>query len=325
MKKIKKNLLLISLCSILVLTAGCGKIPKLENGQEVVASIDGKQVAVEELYNELKNQYGTGILVNIIDEFIASKEIETDQSAKDYAESQITMLKNQYAQLGKDFNSALISSGYKDENELKESIMLDYKKNIVAENYVKETLTESEINDYYEKNIYGEISVKHILIKPETTSSMSEEEKTAAENAALEEAKTVIQKLSEGADFDALVKEYSDDTASVSENGLIADFSKDEVVSEFFDASLNLQDGEYTKEPVKTTYGYHIILKVSQKEKPALEDVLDTVKDSLCDEKFDNDSNLFQKSWVEIRKKYSFNIVDTDIKSIYDATISSLK
>lgn len=323
MKNKKKNLLWISLCSILILTAGCGKIPKLENGQEVVASIDGKQVAVAELYEELKNQYGTGALVNIIDEFITEQEIKSDQAAKDYAESQVTMLKNQYAQSGKDFNSALISSGFKNEQELKDSLILDYNKNKVAENYVKEQLTENEINDYYEKNIYGEISAKHILIKPETTSDMSEEDKKAAENQALEKAKEVIQKLESGTDFDSLVKEYSDDTASVAENGLIADFSKDEVVSEFWEASLNLKDGEYTKEPVKSTYGYHVILRVSQKEKPALADVLDTIKDSLCDEKFDNDSNLFQKAWVEVRKKYHFNIVDTDIQSIYDATVTS--
>lgn len=323
MKKIKKNLLIASLCSILVLTAGCSKIPKLENGQEVVASIDGKQVVAEELYEELKSQYGTSILVNIIDEFITEKEIETDQSAKDYAESQVTQLKNQYAQLGKDFTSALISSGYKNEDELKNAIILDYKKNKVAENYVKEQLSDSEINDYYEKNIFGEISAKHILIKPDTEDDTLTKEE--AENKALEKAKDIIAQLEQGADFDSLVKEYSDDTASVEENGLIADFSKDEVVSEFWEASLKLKDGEYSKEPVKSTYGYHIILRVSQKEKPALEDVIDDVKDSLCDEKFDEDSDLYQKAWAEVRKKYNFDIIDTDVKSIYDATISSLK
>lgn len=325
MKNSKKKLLVASLCGLLVLTAGCSKSPKLENGKEVVASIDGKQIVAEDLYAQLKSQYGTSILVDLIDEFIATKEIETDQSAKDYAESQISQLKMQYQLAGRDFNSALISSGYKNEDELKDELIVKYKKEKVAENYVKDQLTEDEIKKYYESDIFGEITAKHILIKPETTSSMTSTEKSEAEKKALEKAKELIKKLNEGADFDTLAKENSDDTASASNGGLISDFSKDEVVKEFWEASVKLKDGKYTTEPVKSTYGYHIILRVSQKEKPSLDTVKDDIKEQLVEDKMENDSYLSQKSWAEIRKSYHLDIVDTDIKNIYDATISSLK
>lgn len=325
MKNSKKKILVASLCGLLILTAGCSKSPKLENGKEVVASIDGKSIVAEDLYEQLKSQYGTSILVDLIDEFIATKEIETDQSAKDYAESQIAQLKKQYELAGRDFNSALISSGYKNEDALREELIVRYKKDKVAENYVKEQLTEDEIKKYYESDIYGEITAKHILIKPETTSDMSSSEKTEAEKKALEKAKELIKKLDEGADFDTLAKENSDDTASASEGGLISDFSKDEVVTEFWDASLKLENGKYTKEPVKSTYGYHIILRVSQKEKPSLETVKEDIKEQLMENKMDEDSYLSQKSWAEIRKSYHLEIADTNIKNIYDATISSLK
>lgn len=325
MKNLRKKLVLASLCSILVLTAGCSKSPKLKDGKEVVASIDGKQIVAEDLYEQLKSQYGTSILVDLIDEFIATKEIETDQSAKDYAASQIAQLKKQYELAGRDFNSALISSGYKNEDALREELIVRYKKNKVAENYVKDHLTEEEIKKYYENDVYGEITAKHILIKPETTSSMTSTEKTEAEKKALEKAKELIKKLNEGADFDTLAKENSDDTASASEGGLISDFSKDEVVKEFWEASLKLQDGKYTTEPVKSTYGYHIILRVSQKEKPELEKVKDDIKEQLMENKMEEDSYLSQKSWAEIRKAYHLDITDTTIKNIYDSTISSLK
>ena len=318
----KKKLLITSLCGILLFTAGCTKIPKMQDGKEVVASIEGKEFATEELYTEMKKQYGATALVNMVDRFITNKEIETDQTAKDYADTQIKYLKQQF---GDNFQSALINAGFANEDALRDSIIEDYKKNKVVEKYLKEHLSEEEIKEYYEKEIFGEMTAKHILIKPETKDGATDEEKTAAESAALEKAKNLITQLNEGADFDTLAKENSDDTASAVNGGLISDFTKDEVVEEFWNATAQLEDGKYTTEPVKSTYGYHIILRVSQKEKPAFDDVKEDIKSTLVTNKLQNDSTLAQKTWVEVRKSYNFNIVDTDIKSIYEQTISNIK
>ncbi len=318
----KKKLLITGLCAVLLFTAGCVRIPKLENGEEVVASIDGKDVSADEIYKVLKAKYGAGVLVNILDEFITNKEIETDKTAETLADSQIKLYKEQY---GDNFNAVLISSGYANEQELRNFIILSYKKDKVVENYLKKNLKDSEINDYYEKEIFGEITAKHILIKPDTTDSATAEEKAAAEAAALQKAKDLIEQLKNGADFDTLAKENSDDTASAGNGGLISDFTKDSVVSEFWDASYALKDGEYTQEPVKSTYGYHIILKVSQKEKPALEVVIDDIKQTLVDKKLKEDQNLADKTWAQIRKDYHLDIIDSDIKNAYDTTINSLK
>ena len=84
----KKKILSILTCTLLI--TGCGKIPKLENGQEVVAEIDGKSFSVEELYDDMKVSYGTSFLVNMIDNHIAEKEIETDDDAKAYAEANLS-------------------------------------------------------------------------------------------------------------------------------------------------------------------------------------------------------------------------------------------
>jgi len=86
-----------------------------------------------------------------------------------------------------------------------------------------------------------------------------------------------------------------------------------------------IKDGDYTAEPVKSTYGYHIILRVSQKERPKLEDVKDDVKDALVLEKISADSNLRNKAWVKIRKKYNLKIEDSAIEKIYNNTIKDLE
>lgn len=313
----KKKLLIASLCAMLLVT-GCGQKAKLKDGKEVVAEIEGKTITAEDLYDELRSQGGTTVLINMIDEFIANKEIETDESAKEYAQNQLDTLKAQYEQSGQDFTAALTSAGYKNENEFKELLILDYKKNKVVENYISDNLTDEEIQEYYDNDVFGEMTVKHILITPETTDDMSEEDTKKAENEAKKKAEEVIEKLNNGEKFDDLVKEYSDDEGSKDNNGLVENFTKDGVVSEFWDASIELKDGEYTKEPVKSEYGYHVIYRVSQKEKAKLKDVKDDIKEKLVEEKLNSDAELATKTWVEIRKKYKLDIKDDDIKKAYN-------
>lgn len=320
----KKTMFVIGAC-LLVLT-GCGKHDtKLQDGKEVVASIDGFSVTAEEVYAELKDQYGVSVVVNKIDEAITNKEITDEKEAKEYAESQLKAIKAQYEQYGMDFKEALVNAGYADEGVLTKAIITDYKKNLVLTNYLKDKLTDDEINKYYDNEIYGEMTVKHILIKPVVTDSMSDEEKKTAENEALEKAKKIIKELDEGADFEKLAKENSDDAGTASQGGLFANFTKQGVVEEFFNASLELKNGEYTKEPVKTTYGYHIILKVSENEKPKLDDVIDDIKDTLVNNKIKENQSLNVTAWDEIRSKYNISFNDSAIKDAYNKVIDAYK
>lgn len=320
----KKKLLSIMAC-ILLLT-GCGKIPKLENGEEVVAELDGKSFTANELYDDLKTSYGTTFLVNMIDNYIANEEIETDDSAREYAKNELENLKKQYELYQMDFDSAMKQAGYQTEDQLLDEIILQYKKDKVVKNYAEEQISDQEVEDYYNENIFGEITAKHILIKPETTSDMSDDEKKAKEEEALNKAKDLINELNNGADFDTLAKENSDDTGSASEGGLIKDFTKvgdNSVVTEFWDAAYNLKNDEYTSEPVKSSFGYHIILKVSQNERPSLEDTRDDILDTLATNKLSSDDNLSAKYWAKIREKYKLNIIDSDLKKVYDDTVKN--
>ncbi len=301
-----------------------GHEAKLKDGKEIIASIDGKDITSEELFDALKKQNGTNALINTIDDFIVNKEIEDTDAAKKYAEAQIATLKQQYESIGYDFSTVLASNGYENEDQLKTDIISDYKKNKVVEKYLSDNLTDDEINAYYDKEIHGKISSKHILIQPDTTNATTEEEKTTAEEAAKTKAQEVIQKLNDGAAWSDLVKEYSADTASVADDGLI-EFEKGDVVDEFYQASITLNDNEYTKEPVKSTYGYHIILKVSEAEKPSLEDSLETIKSDLVSNMLSKDENLANKTWVDIRKKYNLEINDTKLEKVYNSIISDLK
>lgn len=322
----KKKKLLICLISLGVLaTTGCGKIPKLENGEEVVASLDGKNFTANDLYNELKKQGGSSVLVNMIDTFITNQEITDSKEAEEYAASLIKQYKLSYEQNGADFEAALISNGYANEDEFKEVIATDYKKSEIAKKYIKADITDDELKDYYDNHISDELSVKHILIAPEVSDNATDEEKSNAENAALEKAKNLIEQLNNGADFDTLAKENSSDDATKDNGGVINNVVKEGYVTEFWNAAYALENGKYTTEPVKTQYGYHIIYKVSHTEKKSLDEMKDTLYNKIVSEKISNDSSLEQKTWVKIREKYNLTINDSTIDSTYKSSIKSLE
>lgn len=322
----KKKKLLIGLISLGVLaTTGCGKIPKLENGEEVVASLDGKNFTANDLYNELKKQGGSSVLVNMIDTFITNQEITDSKEAEEYAASLIKQYKLSYKQNGADFEAALISNGYANEDEFKKVIATDYKKSEIAKKYIKADITDDELKDYYDNHISDELSVKHILIAPEVSDNANDEEKTNAENAALEKAKNLIEQLNNGADFDTLAKENSSDDATKDNGGVINNVVKEGYVTEFWNAAYALENGKYTTEPVKTQYGYHIIYKVSHTEKKSLDEMKDTLYNKIVSEKISNDSSLEQKTWVKIREKYNLAINDSTIDSTYKSSIKSLE
>lgn len=317
----KKKIFALVLVATLMLT-GCGKIATLKNGEEVVAKMDGKSITAEDLYDELKKQGGAVTLTNMIDAFVVNKEIKTDDDAKSYADSQLSSYKKSYQSYGQDFNAALTSAGYADEDEFKDELILEYKKNVVTENYVKDELTDDEIQKYYDDNIYGDIEARHILISPNTKDDMTDDEKEEAEKKAKKEAEDIIKKLNDGEDFAELAKKYSDDEGTASKGGKLT-VTYGSVVDEFWDAASKLKDGEYSKEPVKSEYGYHIIYRIKQKAKPKLDDVKDDVIDKLTQEKINNDSTLQTKALVALRKKYNLEISDDELKKSYDNSVNS--
>lgn len=323
----KENPYLIVLCVICVLLiiniviVVIGHQAKLKDGEEIIASIEGKDYTAEELFNNLKDSNGSTALINMIDEYIVSKEITSDDDAKKYAEEQVASIKKQYESYGYDWSDTLTQYGYNSEDALLKEIMASYKKELVVKKYLKEKLTDEEIQKYYDDEVYGDYTAKHILITPDTTDDMTDDEKTAAEEAAKAKAQEVIEKLNNGEDWATLVSEYSEDEGSKDNEGLVENFTKGDVADEFFDAVLKLENGKYTTEPVKSSYGYHVILKISNTEKSKLDDVKDDIIDKIVENKLSDDDKLYDTTWSSIRESYKLTINDTTLKNAYKKSI----
>lgn len=327
MEVLKQNATLICLCAICLLLIiniiliVVGHKVKLSNGQEVVASIDGKEITVEELYESVKETYATNSLINIIDEFIVGKEIKDTKDAEEKAKEQVAGIKKQYESMNYKWEDVLTNYGYKNEQALIDEIKASVMKEEIAVNYLTQNLTDAEIEKYYNENVDDSYTAKHILITPDITTDMNDEQKQAAENAAKATAEEVITKLNNGEKWADLVNTYSEDTGSKSNEGLIENFTKGDVVDEFFTATKNLADGAYSTTPVKSQFGYHIILRVSKTNKEALEDMKEDLVTEIIESKLSNDQTAYTTAWAEVRKKYNFVINDTVIAKSYNDAI----
>lgn len=318
----KKKILISTLALSLLICGGCKQKVKLKDGKEVIASVKGKDITAEELFDNLKETYGANAVVNMVDDYIVKKEVKDSKAAQEYAKAQIATMKQQYEAAGYTWDDVLSQYGYSTDDQLINEYENNYKKRIIAKKYIKKEVTDDEINEYYEKEIYGNYTVKHILISPDVKDSASDSEKEKAKKEALNKAKDIIKKLNDGEKWSTLVKKYSDDKGTKNSEGLVENFTKGDMVDEFFEASIKLKNGEYTKEPVESNYGYHIILKVSNTKKPSLKNSKTKILDAISENKLNNEENLLEKTWVNIRKEYKFNIADSTIKSGYDKTIS---
>lgn len=316
---------LICILAVLLLVTSCGKVPKLKNGDEAVVTMKDGDISVEKLYSEMKEKYALDMLITKIDTAILNNVYKTDDEEKNYIDKQLETIKyyyeTYYKSQYKSFQEYLTQNGVESEDELKENIRLTYKRNKAVKDYVKSIITDKEIEKYYDEEIFGDISASHILIKPEYDKNASDEEKKEAEKKALKEAKKVIAKLKKGEDFAELAKEYSDDSSNSKSGGKLADFNHGQMVEAFEDAAKELKVGSYTTTPVKTEFGYHIILKTAQKDKPALKEVKDDIISDLTDEKLKDDSSLEVTALVELRKKHKVEIQDKDIKKLYEAYV----
>lgn len=308
----KKSKLLLGTAVImagLLLTTGCGKT-KLKNGEEVAIKVNGKNITADTLYNELRKKYAKNIIVDDIDKKIFEVMYKDDKDIEDKVTKQMEYIKNQYSD---NYEETLKNYGYEDEDELKDQLRLNFQREKAVDDYIKDNITEKELKKYYDEEVAGDISAKHILIKVKSaTDSEGLEDEEAKKKA-----KEIIKKLDDGEDFEKLAKENSNDPGSASNGGDLGYFNKGDMVKEFEEAAYDLRVNEYTKEPVKTSYGYHIILKTGEKEKGKFDKIKKDLKKKLVEKKKEEDKTITVTALDEIRKNYKLKFKDSKLKKIY--------
>jgi len=293
------------------------RIATLKDGTQPVATIDGMTFTADELYEDMKDIYSVSSLLDKLDTKILTDKYpdtdEMDDEVTSQAENYYKAYEQYYKMSKEDF---LKQNGFNTEKKFLEYLKLNNRRTKYVKEYTQSEVTDKEIDKYYEDKVYGDINTKHMLVKVD--SSASDDDKKEAENLA----KEIISKLDEGKTFDEVKEEYKDkityeELGYKSYNAALEEAYKNEM--------KNLKDGEYSKEPVKTSYGYHIVYRIDQKEKPALEDIKDQIKEEIADEKISNDKNLYYVALDKMRENANLKFEDTVLKEKYDNYMSQYK
>lgn len=322
MKNIGK---LCILATFMIAVVGCGAIPTLKNGEQMVASLDKGGVSADGLYSKLKDKYGAQEFVDLLDTEILNNKYKEDDAEKEYLKDQVKELKSSAKQNNISYDELLSYYGYDNDDDVKDYFRLTYRRDKAVNEYVSNELTNGEMKKYYNDEVYGDIKAKHILIAPDTSDDMTTEEKENAEKEAKKQAEDIIKKLDDGEDFDKLAKKYSDDSATAKKGGDLGWISTGDMVDEFNDAAFKLKKGKYTSSPVKTTYGYHIIYKVNEKDKPEFDDAKSEIKENLVKQKLEDDPTLYYNALDSIRKDAGLKFEDKELKKAYNNYMNNLK
>ena len=312
----KKKLLILFACLLFV--TGCKDV-KLENGENAIVTFEKGGISSNDLYDELKNQYGAETLTNLIDKYLLDKKYDETKEEKDYIKQMIKSLESAATQAGTDLKTYISAYyGLKDEDALKEYLRLSYRRDAWKNDYAKETVTDKQIKEYYEGYVYGDVDASQILITIDAPADATDAEKTKAENEALNKAKEVIKKLKAGEDFATLAKTYSKDSATSSNGGALGKVNDGDIAEEALSALRKLKDGSYTTTPVKSSYGYHILYRTSMDKKPELTDELKETVISKIAEEIAVEDGFLAKALKALREQNKMKFVDTNLEKEFN-------
>ncbi|WP_434748612.1 peptidylprolyl isomerase [Paenibacillus amylolyticus] len=255
----------------LSLLAACGKkeeakAPESKDNSAVVATYDGGTITANEFDLEqrvmkfLYPEYAQMMDMDDFKEYLVKQEVAYEYlSNKASAEAKTAGAKTaseQFDKMKASVKEEQWTEMLKNQNLTDQNIK-DYMTRIMTVIKDKETgVTEDAIKAEFEKNKdqFTTASVRHVLIAFTDSKTKKERKKEDA----LKLAKEVKAKLDGGADFAAIVKQYSDDTNSVADGGLFKDAPVSNWVAAFKEATKTLPLNKIS-DPVETEYGYHIM------------------------------------------------------------------
>jgi peptidyl-prolyl cis-trans isomerase C len=178
------------------------------------------------------------------------------------------------------------------------TLMEDAKKSLLQRYAVEDliagiTTDEEEIMEYYNNNHSqfqkgAEVSARHILVNDEN------------------EIKSIREEIVNGLDFSEAALKYST-CPSKNSGGNLGSFEKGRMVPEFEEAAFNMPIGDISK-PVKTQFGYHLIVVDNKKEAVIADfsEVKDSIKSQIINQK---QFSVYNEKLKELREKYTIEVL----------------
>lgn len=257
--------------------------PGLAQEDKVVATINGKPVTEADI----------ALAVSDLDEQFARLPEEQRRAAALSAIIEIRLMAEEAAAKGIDKDAAFQRRMAFLQQRALHAAVIDTE--------IAGKITEEEVRARYDQQIAAtpptnEVKARHILVKTK------------------EEADAIIKRLDAGESFEEIAKEVSTDPGSGANGGDLGWFGPGQMVPEFEQAAFALEVGAYSKSPVQSQFGWHII-KVEdkrQQQPPAYEEVKEQFRSLVLREKY--------FALVEaLRAKATVDIADPELKKAVEA------
>jgi len=191
----------------------------------VVATVDGNKITLSEIETARSSNPQLGampletVYEPLLDNIIDLNVVAAAAKAEKVQETP------EYKKMLKDFEKSLLARYYLEQRAKKEQTK--EKLEALYEQFKKDNPPQEEM------------SAAHILLKTE------------------KEAREVIKQLEKGADFADLANKLSENKGL--EGGDLGYFTRELMVPEFSEAAFRMKEGEISKTPVKTQFGWHVI------------------------------------------------------------------
>lgn len=244
----QKKYIFATSAALIVLIAGAFTYKVYaERNNGIAAVVNGEQITVAE----------------IKDAYEQNPQIKAQVSFEDFYNHALDVLIN--GKLALQAATAANVQATPDYQKQLVALQEDLARKVYIEQQVAARVTDADVKKVYDEYVAAfksekEVKAKHILVDTENL------------------AKELIEKLdNKSAKFDDLAKEYSKDQAD------LGYFTAEMMVPEFSKAAFAMEKGTYSKEPVKTEFGYHIILVEDVRDSKPLEfaEVENQIKNNL--------------------------------------------
>ncbi len=333
MKKIKRIIAAIALCTIATSVMGCKMIEKTPEaiakttiakvGNEKITKGDfdvafkqydvmfqqyyGEDYASNEQIAQQLTQYKEQCLNQLVEQSVLLQTAEEQKLMPSDKEIEDKYKENMETYEGDDINEEQFTNflktyGFNDKTQFEEYQKKQAKIELIYNNIVKNvSVTDDDVQKYYDENKESKY----------TTEGDVDFDKS------LTEANAIEAELKAGSDFAAVAKEKSEDPGTKDNGGDLGfiNYDSTDYVQEFMDGFKNLKEGEIS-EPVKSQFGYHIIkvtgvtdkganvahILVAEKGKSTvtpLEDVKDSIKSEIENQK---KSDAYKAKIEELKK-----------------------
>ena len=288
------------------------RIAELKNGEEPIVKVGKTNYTADRLYEDMKNYYSVNLLLDEVDNDLLTKMYPEDEemtkAINEDADYYVNMYNQYYGYTEEQF---LKENGFKSRKEFLEYLKLDYRRTKYLDEYLEKKLTDKEIEKYYNDNVFGDINTQHVLVEV----SSAEDDGKLSDADAKKLAEEIITKLNDGTSWETIQKDYKDKITYEDLSYQSWDASLEE---SFMTALKKMEDNTYSEEPVKTSYGYHVIYRIDQKKAPKLKEVKETIIKNLITNKKAEDENILYKALIQLREDNKIDFKDTVMKDKYN-------